>query len=127
MTVPVLTGHHQYDKPCLFSTNQNFFKLNREVKRTIVLTKFHLDGTCDLKSVYKVSLKPYRENLQPLGGHVIRRTISNTFLTKFHKDWAMNVTSRALIRKTASPPSILVLQPTGTIFELRTHVLTKFH
>ncbi|KAH3785944.1 hypothetical protein DPMN_164040 [Dreissena polymorpha] len=48
--------------------------------------------------------------------------------TKFHDDWAKNVTSRVKL----PPPGSHVIQLTGTIFELCSHiketnVLTKFH
>ncbi|KAH3749097.1 hypothetical protein DPMN_183588 [Dreissena polymorpha] len=58
------------------------------------------------------------------------------FWTKFHEDWTIHVTSRALTRvlttKTAPPPGCHVFQRTRTIFKLsldiiRTIVLNKFH
>ncbi|KAH3852546.1 hypothetical protein DPMN_095057 [Dreissena polymorpha] len=60
--------------------------------------------------------------------------------TKFHDDWANNVSSRVFtnffyyinVRKLPLPPGSHVIQLTGTIFELNscineTNVLTKFH
>ncbi|KAH3852958.1 hypothetical protein DPMN_095479 [Dreissena polymorpha] len=52
--------------------------------------------------------------------------------TKFHKDWPINVISRALTRKTAPPPVSHVFQRTGTIFKfsraiIRTNLRTKFN
>ncbi|KAH3720051.1 hypothetical protein DPMN_062943 [Dreissena polymorpha] len=62
---------------------------------------------------------------------------TNVF-TKFHDDWAKNVTSRPnkeniiIIEKTAPPPGGHFFSPYWTIFELvrdinKTNVLTKFH
>ncbi|KAH3886251.1 hypothetical protein DPMN_010253 [Dreissena polymorpha] len=60
-------------------------------------------------------------------------------LTKFHENWAKNVTSRVFtcfhyihIEKTAPPPGSHVFPPIWTIFELvrdinGTNVLTNFH
>ncbi|KAH3720247.1 hypothetical protein DPMN_063144 [Dreissena polymorpha] len=50
--------------------------------------------------------------------------------TKFHDDWAKNVTSR--VNLPPPPPGSHVIQLTGTIFQLnsrikKTNVLTKFH
>ncbi|KAH3720351.1 hypothetical protein DPMN_063248 [Dreissena polymorpha] len=72
--------------------------------------------------------------------------IEANVLTKFHENWAKNVTSRVFtcfyyihIKKNAPPtggypppPGCHVIQLTGTIFELNSHinetnVLTKFH
>ncbi|KAH3792730.1 hypothetical protein DPMN_146229 [Dreissena polymorpha] len=52
--------------------------------------------------------------------------------TKFHEDWAINVTSRVLTSKTASPRGGLIFQQTKTIFKLslaimKTKVQTRFH
>ncbi|KAH3831488.1 hypothetical protein DPMN_104756 [Dreissena polymorpha] len=65
--------------------------------------------------------------------------ITNLF-TKFHDDWAKNVTSRVFTSffllykyKKTAPPGSQVIQLTGTIFQLNpsrikeTNVLTKFH
>ncbi|KAH3842428.1 hypothetical protein DPMN_115924, partial [Dreissena polymorpha] len=53
-------------------------------------------------------------------------------LTKFHENWAKNVTSRIHIEKNAPPTGGHVFSPIWTIFELvrdikKTNVLTNFH
>ncbi|KAH3700960.1 hypothetical protein DPMN_075942 [Dreissena polymorpha] len=53
-------------------------------------------------------------------------------LTKFHDDYAKNVTSIVKTALPPPPPCSHVIQLTGTIFELNSHiketnVLTKFH
>ncbi|KAH3849214.1 hypothetical protein DPMN_091610 [Dreissena polymorpha] len=53
-----------------------------------------------------------RKTSPPPGGHIIK--ITNIF-TKFHDDWAKNVTSRV---KMCHPPCSHVFQRTGTIFEV---------
>ncbi|KAH3702333.1 hypothetical protein DPMN_077347 [Dreissena polymorpha] len=58
--------------------------------------------------------------------------IGTNLLTKFHEDRKINVASRSLTRKNASPPGSHVFQPTGIIFELVHYIiginlLTKFH
>ncbi|KAH3889038.1 hypothetical protein DPMN_013085 [Dreissena polymorpha] len=60
------------------------------------------------------------------------QTINTTnLLTKFHEDWAINVTSRVLTSKAAPPPGGHIFQQTETIFKLslaiiKTNVQTKF-
>ncbi|KAH3871204.1 hypothetical protein DPMN_034398 [Dreissena polymorpha] len=58
--------------------------------------------------------------------------IETNLLTEFHEDRKINVASRVLTRKNATPPGSHVFQPTGIIFELiqdiiRMNLLTKFH
>ncbi|KAH3719810.1 hypothetical protein DPMN_062686 [Dreissena polymorpha] len=68
-------------------------------------------------------------------GHVFQQTptINTTNLrTKFHEDWAINVTSRVLTTKTDPTPGGHIFQQTKTIFKLslaiiKTNVQTKFH
>ncbi|KAH3733892.1 hypothetical protein DPMN_040331 [Dreissena polymorpha] len=52
--------------------------------------------------------------------------------TKFHDDWAINVSSRVLTSKAAPPPGGHIFQQTKTIFKftlaiIKTNVQTKFH
>ncbi|KAH3783843.1 hypothetical protein DPMN_161793 [Dreissena polymorpha] len=93
-----------------------------------------------------------RENAPPLGSHVfqanififelIQDIIETNLLTKFHKDWTINVASRGLKRfykshikpykEKCSAPGGHVFKATKTIFELiqdiiGTSLLTKFH
>ncbi|KAH3771917.1 hypothetical protein DPMN_173246 [Dreissena polymorpha] len=58
--------------------------------------------------------------------------IGTNLLTKFHEDRKINVASRVLTRKNATPPGGHVFQPTGIIFELvqdiiGMNLLTKFN
>ncbi|KAH3689466.1 hypothetical protein DPMN_194693 [Dreissena polymorpha] len=45
----------------------------------------------------------------------------NNLRTKFHEDWAINVTSRVLISKAAPPPGGHIFQQTETIFKPSYH------
>ncbi|KAH3862275.1 hypothetical protein DPMN_025241 [Dreissena polymorpha] len=80
-----------------------------------------------------------RKNCPPPGSHVIQLTgtifqlnyrIKETnVLTKFHENWAKNVTSS---RKMPRPLAAMFFSPIWTIFELvreinKTNVLTNFH
>ncbi|KAH3704958.1 hypothetical protein DPMN_080020 [Dreissena polymorpha] len=60
------------------------------------------------------------------------RVIGINLLTKFHEDKTINLASRVLTRKNATPPADLVFQPIITILVLfqdimRTNLLTTFH
>ncbi|KAH3819769.1 hypothetical protein DPMN_121513 [Dreissena polymorpha] len=90
-----------------------------------------------------------RKTAPPTGGHVFQRTettfelnqhnIKANILTKFHENWANNVTCRVFtcfhyihIEKNAPPTGGHVFSPIWTIFELvrdinKTNVLTNFH
>ncbi|KAH3753256.1 hypothetical protein DPMN_187891 [Dreissena polymorpha] len=104
-----------------------------------------------------VTSRPNKENCPPTGGHVFQRTrtifelnqhmiktniltnfkldrgiIRTNLLTKFHEDRTINVASRVLTMKTASPTGGYVFQRSGTTFELnqhiiKTNILTKLH
>ncbi|KAH3848928.1 hypothetical protein DPMN_091313 [Dreissena polymorpha] len=89
------------------------------------------------------------KTVPPTSGHVFQQTgttfelnqhiIKATILTKFHENWAKNVTSRVFtcfhyihIEKNAPPTGSHVFSPIWTIFELirdiyKTNVLTNFH
>ncbi|KAH3825765.1 hypothetical protein DPMN_127646 [Dreissena polymorpha] len=121
------TGGH------VFSPISTIFKLIRDINKTNFLTNFHDDWVKIVtSSVYKVSLKPNRENCHyihieknapPTGGHVFS-PISTIFkLTKFHDDWAKIVTSRVFTRKTAPPTCGHVFQRIGTTFELNQDII----
>ncbi|KAH3840787.1 hypothetical protein DPMN_114243 [Dreissena polymorpha] len=97
------TGGH------VFSLIWTIFELVRDINKTNVLTNFH-----DLAK-FVTSRVFTRKTAPPTGGHV---------LTNFHDDWAKIVTFRVLTSH--------VIQLTGTIFEVNSHiketnVLTKFH
>ncbi|KAH3771522.1 hypothetical protein DPMN_172844 [Dreissena polymorpha] len=90
-----------------------------------LLTKFHEDRTVNVAS--RVLTRFYyspirknggycptlRKNTHPLGSHVFQPTgiiselvqdiIETNLVTKFHEDWTINVASRVLTRKNASP------------------------
>ncbi|KAH3735055.1 hypothetical protein DPMN_041516 [Dreissena polymorpha] len=89
-----------------------------------------------------LKIGPEMKNAPPTGGHVFQQTetifkliqdfIGTHVLTQFQEDWAHNVASKVLTRKTATSTFSHVFQQTGTIFELiqsiiGTHVQTKFH
>ncbi|KAH3868457.1 hypothetical protein DPMN_031605 [Dreissena polymorpha] len=105
-TAPSPGGH-------VFSLITTIFKLNQDIHKINVLTKFHDDWTKNVTS--KVKKTP------PPGGHVFIpiRTIFEL------KHWAKNVSSRLFtcfhyihIKKTAPPPGGHVFQLITTIFKL---------
>ncbi|KAH3703212.1 hypothetical protein DPMN_078243 [Dreissena polymorpha] len=131
------------------------FELNSHIMETNVLTKFHENWAQNVTfRVFTCFHYIHIEKNAPLpppptGGHVFSpiltifelvRDINKTnVLSNFHDDWAKIVTSRVFTRflysqigKTALPHGSHVIQLTGTIFELNSHiketnVLTKFH
>ncbi|KAH3834388.1 hypothetical protein DPMN_107711 [Dreissena polymorpha] len=97
-----------------------YFKLDRGIIRTNLLTKFHEDWTRNVASRVFT-----RKTAPPTGGHVFlfftyfkldRGIIGTNLLSKFHEDWTRNVASRVFTRKTAPPTSSHVFQRTGTTF-----------
>ncbi|KAH3882728.1 hypothetical protein DPMN_006672 [Dreissena polymorpha] len=115
----------------------SILKLNSHIKETNVLTKVHEHWAKNVTSrVFTCFHNIHNEkNAPPTGSHIIiLRDINKTnVLTNFHDNWAKIVTSRVFKRKTdPPPPGSHVIQLTGTIFELNSHiketnVLTKFH
>ncbi|KAH3831901.1 hypothetical protein DPMN_105173 [Dreissena polymorpha] len=115
-------------KLCLYShviqLTGTIFELKSHIKEANVLTKFHENWAKKVTSRVFTCFHYIRieKNAPPTGGH-----------TNFHDDWAKIVTSRVFTRKTAPPnPGSHVIQLTGTIFKLHSHiketnVLTKFH
>ncbi|KAH3777650.1 hypothetical protein DPMN_179098 [Dreissena polymorpha] len=128
------------------------FELHRDFIGTKLLTKFHEDPTIIVASRVFTN-KCGRTDGRTGDGQrpVTKAHLSNqgtikfahlrgtNILVKFHDDWAKNVTSRVFtsffyyinIRK-LPPPGSHVIQLTGTIFKLNSHiketnVLTKFH
>ncbi|KAH3705454.1 hypothetical protein DPMN_080528 [Dreissena polymorpha] len=127
--------------PCglVFLPIRTIFELNRCIKKTFLLTKFHKDWAkkktapppgCHAKNVTSRVKKP-----PPHGGHVFlpiqtifelnRRIQETNVLTKFHEDWNKHVASRVFtcfhyihIEKTAPPPGGHVFSPIWAIFEL---------
>ncbi|KAH3708064.1 hypothetical protein DPMN_067503 [Dreissena polymorpha] len=143
------------------------FKLNSHIKKTNVLTKFHENWSKNVTSrVFTCFHYVHIEkNAPPTGGHVFFTNLDHfrtlftshviqltgtifkrnshiketNVLTKFHENWAKNVTSRVFtcfyyihIEKNAPPTGGHVFSPIWTIFELvrdinKTNVLTNFH
>ncbi|KAH3848544.1 hypothetical protein DPMN_090911 [Dreissena polymorpha] len=92
----------------LIQMTGTIFELNSHIKETNVLTKFHENWAKNVTS--RTIFELFQE---------INKT---NVLTNFHDDWAKIVTSRVLTRKTAPPPGSHVIQLTGTIFELNSHI-----
>ncbi|KAH3882365.1 hypothetical protein DPMN_006301 [Dreissena polymorpha] len=130
------------------------FELNSHIKETNGLTKFHENWAKYVTSRVFTCFHyiHIEKNDPPTGGHVfspiwtifklvrdINKTNETNVLTKFHENWARNVTSRVFtcfhyihIEKNAPPTGGHVLSPIWTIFELvrdinKTNVLTNFH
>ncbi|KAH3713644.1 hypothetical protein DPMN_073441 [Dreissena polymorpha] len=87
------------------------FQIVREINKT---------NAKNVTSIVKTAPPPWRPYIH-----------KNNLFTKFHDDWANNVTSRVFTSK-PPPPCSHVIQLTGTIFELNscikeTNVLTKFN
>ncbi|KAH3697142.1 hypothetical protein DPMN_084630 [Dreissena polymorpha] len=104
------------------------FKLNSHIKKTNVLTKFHENWAKNVTSrvftCFHYTCIHIEKNAPPTGGHVFS-PIWTIFFFKLGKN--------LITRKTAPPlPGSHVIQLTGTIFELNSHikettVLTKFY
>ncbi|KAH3877357.1 hypothetical protein DPMN_001220 [Dreissena polymorpha] len=108
-----------------------------------LLTKFHEDRTLNVASrvLTRFYYSRIRKNARPpppLGSHffqaniiifkLIQEIIKTNLLTKFHKDWTINVASR----EKCPAPGGHVFKATKTIFKLiqdflGTNLLTKFH
>ncbi|KAH3772645.1 hypothetical protein DPMN_173987 [Dreissena polymorpha] len=104
-------------------------------RETNVLTNFHANWDKNVTSRVFTCFHyiHIEKNAPPTGGHVFSpiltifqlvRDINKTnVLTNFHDDWAKIVTSRVFTMKTAPPPpGSHVIQRTGTIFELNSHI-----
>ncbi|KAH3804853.1 hypothetical protein DPMN_133145 [Dreissena polymorpha] len=125
-TAPPAGGH-------VFSLITTIFKLNQDIHKTNILTKFPDDKAKNVTSREK----------DPPGGHFFlpirtifklnRRIQETNVLTKFDKDWAKNVSSRLFtcfhyihIEKTAPPPGGHVFPLITTIFKLAKKVTSRF-
>ncbi|KAH3713869.1 hypothetical protein DPMN_073670 [Dreissena polymorpha] len=122
------------------------------IYKTNLFTKFHYDWAKNAASRVFTSfflLYKYKKTAPPPGSHVIQptRTIfqlsscikETNVLTKFHENWAKNVTSRVFtcfhyihIGKNAPPTGGHVFSPIWTIFKHvphinKTNVLIYFH
>ncbi|KAH3812029.1 hypothetical protein DPMN_140450 [Dreissena polymorpha] len=145
----------------VFQAKIIIFKLIQDIIETNLLTKFHEDWTINVASRVLTS-HIYWKNAPPPGGHVFKATktifkliqdiIWTNLLTKFHDHWKINVTSRVLTRKNATPPwwpyiigmnlltefhenqtinvasRVKNVSPLGShVFQANTNLLTKFH
>ncbi|KAH3844447.1 hypothetical protein DPMN_086705 [Dreissena polymorpha] len=164
-------GHTTLHEDWVLNVTFKIFKLDRDIIGTNLLTKFHEDLTINVASTVftnKCGRTDRRWTNPVTKAHLtdgqttdkdqsqkltlaIRKTAPypwQIFLTKFHENWAKNVTSRVLtcfyyihIEKNAPPtlqPCLKTAPPTGghtiilTNFELDrdfigTKLLTKFH
>ncbi|KAH3877204.1 hypothetical protein DPMN_001065 [Dreissena polymorpha] len=129
-----MDGRRTKTNPKTSPEQSSIFRNVREINKTNVLTKFQDYKAKNVTSIvfdHKISLWSHKENFPtPLADMFFYRSgpfansseiYKNNLFTKFHDDWANNVTSR-----------VHVIQLTGTIFELNscikeTNVLTKFH
>ncbi|KAH3796867.1 hypothetical protein DPMN_150444 [Dreissena polymorpha] len=134
-TSPPRGGH-------VFSLITTIFKVNQDIHKTNVLTKFHDDWTKNVTSREKDPPPGDHKTAPSPGGHVfplittifkLARDIHITnVLTKYHDDRAKIVTSRVFTRNTVPPTGGHVFQWTETIFKLnqhiiKTNILTKLH
>ncbi|KAH3825620.1 hypothetical protein DPMN_127501 [Dreissena polymorpha] len=122
------------------------FELSRGINGTNVLTKFREDQTINVASrvFTRQNVDDRRRTTDKSPDFSLdrklgrsqdgsgRNIIGTNLLTKFHKDWKINVASRVLTRKNAPLPGSHVFQPTGIIFELVQNIigmnlLSKFH
>ncbi|KAH3788779.1 hypothetical protein DPMN_166927 [Dreissena polymorpha] len=121
----------------VFSPIWTIFKLVRDLNKTNVLTNFYDDWAKIVQTSMMIGQK--LKTAPPPGSHVIQltRTIfklnshikETNVLTKFHENWAKNVTSRV---EKCSPTGGHVFSPIWTIFDFIrdiniTNVLTNFH
>ncbi|KAH3741323.1 hypothetical protein DPMN_048046 [Dreissena polymorpha] len=101
---------------------RTIFELNSHIKETNVLTKFHENWAKNVTSRRKMP-RPLAAMFFHRSG-LVRDINKTNVLTNFHDDWAKIVTSRVFTSH--------VIQLTGTIFKLNSHiketnVLNKFH
>ncbi|KAH3773153.1 hypothetical protein DPMN_174508 [Dreissena polymorpha] len=104
----------------VFQPIVTIFELIQDIIETFILVKFYEDW-----NIIVASTELTRQMLTAHDGH---KAITKAHNEHFHDDWAKDVTSR----KSASLPGSHVIQLTGTIFELNSHiketnVLTKLH
>ncbi|KAH3865136.1 hypothetical protein DPMN_028175 [Dreissena polymorpha] len=157
-TAPSTGGHVFQQTGTTFELNQHInwalnvtstvVKLDRDIIRTNLLTKFHEDRTINVASRVFKNKCGWTDGRRTDGRtddgqrSVTKAPLSNQetkVLTKFHEHWAKNVTSRVLtcfhyihIEKNAPPTGGRVFSPIWTIFKLvreinKTNVLTNFH
>ncbi|KAH3785187.1 hypothetical protein DPMN_163272 [Dreissena polymorpha] len=97
----------------VFQANVIIFKIIQDIIKKNRLSKFHKDRPIDVASrvLTRKNARPMTatKNPPPLGSHVfqakvtifelLRDIIETNLLTKFHKDWTINVASRELTRQ----------------------------
>ncbi|KAH3825304.1 hypothetical protein DPMN_127178 [Dreissena polymorpha] len=82
----------------------------------------HLQRTPDITRSHKLTMSLCdRKRLEGTAQNIIGTNI----LTKFHEDWTINVTSRVLTRKTATPPSSFCHE--DWTINVASRVLTRFY
>ncbi|KAH3752858.1 hypothetical protein DPMN_187484 [Dreissena polymorpha] len=119
------TGGHLHEDWALNVTS-TVFELDRDIIGTNLLTKFHKDRTINVASrVFtntcgrttdkdrKTTLSPWQPFLTKFHENWAKNMTSNT---NFHDDWAKVVTSRVFTRKTGPPTGGHVFQRTGITF-----------
>ncbi|KAH3727978.1 hypothetical protein DPMN_053924 [Dreissena polymorpha] len=87
------------------------FELIQDIIRINLLTKFHKDLTINM--AYRVLTSHIKKNAPPLGSNAFQANetilelvldiIEANLLTKFHKDWTINVASRVLTCRMLTP------------------------
>ncbi|KAH3803721.1 hypothetical protein DPMN_131989 [Dreissena polymorpha] len=117
----------------LINSFEIFFNIWQNFIGTNVLTKFHEDWPINVANIVTTA-PPLAKKYWIINvtSRVLTRKNATPPCGHFHEHWTTNVTSRVLTRKTAPPHGGHVFHLTGTIFELiediiGTHVLTKFH
>ncbi|KAH3871559.1 hypothetical protein DPMN_034764 [Dreissena polymorpha] len=123
----------------VFLPIRTIYELNCRIQETNVLTKFHKDWAKNktapspgghvfplITTIFKLIRDIYITNAKNVTSRV-KKTPSGShetnFLTKFHEDWAKNVSSRLFIcfhyihiEKTAPPPGGHVFSPITGVF-----------
>ncbi|KAH3845366.1 hypothetical protein DPMN_087646 [Dreissena polymorpha] len=111
-------------RPC-FLPIRTIFELNRHIQKTHVMTKFHEDWTKNVTSrfIYR-SYRPLHEVFKVRLGHVTSRVFTcfhNIHIEKTAPPPGGHISIKPM--NTAPPPGGHVFQWTGTIFELKQHII----
>ncbi|KAH3864638.1 hypothetical protein DPMN_027661 [Dreissena polymorpha] len=126
IVVASTTEHHFYETSShVIQLTGTIFELNSHIKEKNVVAKFHENWTKNVTSRRKMPrpLAAMSFHRSRLFSNLVRDINKTNVLTNFHDDWAKIVTSGVFTSH--------VIQRTGTIFELNSHiketnVLTKF-
>ncbi|KAH3832560.1 hypothetical protein DPMN_105851 [Dreissena polymorpha] len=118
-------GQRTNTNPKTSQEQSAIFQLVQEINKTNAKYVTSISHNENCPTPWQSCLLTHQDHLQT---H-LRYLYKTNLFTKFHDDWAKNVTSR----ETAPPPAgSHVIQLTGTIFQLNTriketNVLTKFN